>query len=376
MNQQASKKDTFPKLLQENCQLWGRKRVALRKKEYGIWREYTWQDCYDKTKAICLGLMAAGLQPKDGVCILGQSRPEWLWSELAVQTVGGLVLGPDANQSMEQTKSLLVHFRPAFAICQDQEQVDKVLGIRKDVPSLRKVVYWQEKGLENYGNPDLISLDDVVRSGQEHERNHPADFERALENGTDDDTAIVLLSSRAQGSLDLSPATHRFLLSCSGVIQVTKGYHRRKNAEYVSMACPGSFLEQCLGFVPLLLGDQKVNFVEGAATAMRDFREITPDVIVLPSSVWNGMASTIQAKGSDATWLKRRLFNYGLSAARRAGSHPPHQGQAGSGQGEYRVCVRRRVVRGDRRALMRHRRQTGAGLRLIQGRRGEDEPGQ
>ncbi len=312
--------DTLPKLLRTNCRQWGSKRVALRKKEFGIWRESTWQDGYNAAKAIYLGLAALGLKPQERVCILGQGCPEWLWSELALQTLGATTIGPAANRPAEDLRGLLAGFKPAFMICQDQEQVDKALEIDRGRASLRKIIYWRRKGLEDYANPELIWLEDVVRLGKEYEAEHPGDFERSLESTRSDDAAIVLLSRDARGAAGLFPATHRFLLSTLA----GEGAKRGRPREYVSLSPPGSFFEQALGFAPALAGEQIVSFVEKAETAMRDLREISPSAVVLPAATWNSLASSIKARESHSTWLKRQLLSYGLSAAGRSNGsgHP------------------------------------------------------
>ena len=120
----------------------------------------------------------------------------------------------------------------------------------------------------------------------------------------------------AKGGSDLFPATHRFLLSALTGEGAKRGL--TKPREYVSLSPPGSFFEQTLGFARALAGEQIVSFVEKAETAMRDFREISPNAVVLPSATWNPLASSIKARGSESTWLKRRLLSYGLSAAGRA----------------------------------------------------------
>jgi long-chain acyl-CoA synthetase len=283
----------------------------MRKKEYGIWREYTWNDSYEKVKAIFLGLTRLGLGAGNGVSILADNNPEWFWSQLAVQTARGIVIGLNPAGSMKETKGLMILSRARFAMAQDQEQVDKLLGMKKDIPSLQKIIYWDGKGLRHYDNPILISLDELIRMGEEHEKNHPGDFERRLAHGKGDDIATLLFTLGANDSLKLVPATHKFLLSAAEAALASNPVHN--SDEYVSIISPAWFFEKILGFCTSLLAGQRLNFAEKTETAPQDMREISPHALAYPPKLWKVISKTIQENMADGNWLKETLYNFSLS---------------------------------------------------------------
>ncbi|OGO02335.1 MAG: hypothetical protein A2Y72_06320 [Chloroflexi bacterium RBG_13_53_26] len=316
--------DTLPKLLHRNRQQWGSRRIGMRKKEYGIWREYTWNDSYEKVKAIFLGLTRLGLGAGNSVSILADNNPEWFWAQLAVQTSRSIVIGLNPAGSMKETKGLMMLSRARFAMAQDQEQVDKLLAIKKEVPSLQKIIYWDGTGLKQYDNPILISLRELIRMGEEHEKNQPGDFERRLANTKGDDIAVMLFTLGANESLRLVPATHKFLLSATESALISNPVH--DSDEYVSIISPAWFFEQTLGLCTSLLTGQRLNFPEKAETAPQDMREISPDVLAYPPKLWEKIAEAIQENMVDGTWLKTRLYKFSLSlgyrqARLRQGSH-------------------------------------------------------
>ena len=303
--------DTFPKLLLRNYQRWGASRVALRKKEYGIWREYSWEGCYQKVKALFLGLETTGLARGRKVSILGDSNPEWFWSELAVQTAGGVVIGLNSGGSPEELKFVLQQSGTELVLARDQEQVDKLLEIKDELPSLQKIIYWIDKGLRHYDNPILVSLAEVTKLGEEYERSHPGYFEQSIALGKGDDVAVILYTSGTAGSPKAVPATYKFLLSSVESALLLNPVH--EGDEYVSVMNPGWFFEQALGFGACLLVGQKLNFAERADTAALDLREISPHTLVYPSLVWDMITSGIQENIAKGTWLKRTLFKRSLS---------------------------------------------------------------
>jgi long-chain acyl-CoA synthetase len=283
----------------------------LRKKEYGIWREYTWEDCYKKAKAISLGLMTLGLDAGNGVAILADNSPEWFWSELGVQTARGIAAGLNPAGSAEETKGLMTLARAKFALAQDQEQVDKLLDLKEGIPSLQKIIYWREKGLQHYPDSVLMSIAELTKLGEAQEESRSKDFERRLLHGNGNDIAMMVFALGARETLKVVPATHQFLiasaeaaLSCNPIWDTD---------EYFCMISPAWFFEQTLGFVISLLTGQRLNFAEKAETALEDSREISPHVVVYPPKLWEKITEAIQKNTSSSTWLKRTVFNRSVS---------------------------------------------------------------
>jgi len=306
-----NKEDTLPKFLHRNCQQWGCTRVALRKKEYGIWREYTWEDCYKKAKAISLGLITLGLDAGNGVAVLADNSPEWFWSELGVQTARGIAAGLNPAGSAEETKGLMTLARAKFALAQDQEQVDKLLELKEGIPSLQKIIYWHEKGLQHYPESQLMSIAELTKLGEAQEKTRSKDFERRLYHGNGNDIAMMVFALGANEALKVVPATHQFLitsaeaaLACNPVFDTD---------EYFSMISPAWFFEQTLGFVVSLLTGQRLNFAEKTETAPEDSREISPHVVVYPPKLWEKIAEVIQKNTANSTWLKRTVFKRSVS---------------------------------------------------------------
>jgi long-chain acyl-CoA synthetase len=319
VNRQAddseSLENTFPKLLHCRDSEWGGKRVALRQKEFGIWHEYTWKDCYEKTKFIALGLISLGLRNGDIVSILGYNSPEWLWCELGAEAAGGTVLGFDPATGIEEMKHLMAGVRAKVVFVQDQEQVDKVLDIRSALPSLQRVVYWRRKELQRYKDPVLLSLAGLISMGESYVKSQPGEFERRLSEGKETDVAMILLGQGANGELKAWPATHGFLISSAHAALAMHPVHA--SDEYVSSASPSWFFEQVLGFGVSLLTGQRLNFAERADTAPMDFREISPQIVMYPSRTWEMMAEGIQKNMEGGSRLKRVLYHWSLSTGRK-----------------------------------------------------------
>ncbi len=165
------KGDTWPKILKYNFEKYGDNRRAMRHKHYGIWQPYSWKDYYLKVKYLALGLLSLGFEPGDKVLIVGDNAPEWYYAELAAQASHGVSVGVCPDLLPREIKIIAENSEARFAIVEDQEQVDKFLQIKAELPLLKKVIYWSYKGLAHYDDPILMGYKQVLEKGDNMRRN-------------------------------------------------------------------------------------------------------------------------------------------------------------------------------------------------------------
>ncbi|HET6923810.1 MAG TPA: AMP-binding protein, partial [Anaeromyxobacteraceae bacterium] len=152
--------DTFPRLLVRNARRFG-DRTALREKEFGIWQSYSWREYHDRVRDFSLGLMALGLQRGEKVAVIGDNRPEWVWSEIAAQAAGGSSVGLYQDSNLNEVAYVIDHCDASFVVAEDQEQVDKILDMMDKLPKVKHVVYTDPRGMRKYGHPALVSFEAV-----------------------------------------------------------------------------------------------------------------------------------------------------------------------------------------------------------------------
>ena len=165
--------DTWPKVLKYNYEKYGSRHKAMRRKHFGIWQSYTWQDYYLSVKYLALGLLSLGFKAGDKLLIVGDNAPEWYFAELAAQSDHGISVGLYSDLTEVEIQYIVRNSESAFAFVEDQEQVDKFLRIKNELPLLKKIIYWRNKGLSHYQEPALIGYRQLLELGVNMKKSTP-----------------------------------------------------------------------------------------------------------------------------------------------------------------------------------------------------------
>jgi long-chain acyl-CoA synthetase len=297
--------DTLPKCFLAMARQQGQK-IAMRKKRFGIWLEYTWADSLAHVQYMALGLKALGLQRGEKVCLIGENDPEFYWGELAVWSIGGITTAIFTDAGLNELGYVLDNSDAVYLFAHDQEQVDKALAMREKIPNVRKVIYWDEKGLWGYNDDWLMSLTALEAIGQDYASKHPNAFESEINQGQPDEVALFSYTSGTTSLPKGAMIRHSNLLNNSRYTAAVNPVSEQDN--YVSFSPLAWITEQSLGMTGHILYGTMVNFPENSSTVQNDIREVAPSSILFPSRIWEGLASTAQVRINDSSWWNRLLY--------------------------------------------------------------------
>lgn len=308
--------DTFPQLLCQHAQERA-ERPAMREKDLGIWQTWNWRQVADEVRAMACGLNVRGVSRGDRVAIIGDNRPRLYWAMLAAQSISALPVPLYQDAVADEMVFSLRDAGISVAVVEDQEQVDKLLEIREQLPALHTIVYDDTRGLRHYDAPGLLSMDALLGEGRVFHEQHPAFFQLSVEAGQGHDLAIMLYTSGTTGqpkgvvhTFDSMIHTARAAASMEGLTD------REEVLAYLPMAWVGDNL---FSFAQSMVCGFCVSCPESSTTVMTDMREIGPTYYFAPPRVFENLLTQVTIRMEDAGRIKRALFRYFMAHARKVG---------------------------------------------------------
>ncbi|EGQ7875591.1 long-chain fatty acid--CoA ligase [Vibrio parahaemolyticus] len=307
--------DTFPKVLQHNAKHWP-DQVAMREKEFGIWREFTWQDYEDRVKWMALSLQDLGIGEQDVIGLLGDNRPEWVWGELAAHAIKGYSLGIYQDSMHEEVAYLINYAKAKVVIAEDEEQCDKLLELGDEIPSVEFIIYCDPRGMRKYDDPRLIDVEKAYKKGQLIDKADPDKYLNMVAATKGSDLSILCTTSGTTSKPKLAQLhSGTFLDHCAAYLRADP---RSPGDNYVSVLPLPWIMEQVYVVGQALISRQIVNFVEEQETMMADLREIGPNFVLLAPRVWENIVADVSARMMDSTPFKQKMYKLGMKLANQA----------------------------------------------------------
>lgn len=312
----ADKLDTFPKYLLRNAKLFSG-RPAMRHKDYGIWQSWTWAEMLDEVRNFSLGLQKLGLKRGDKVAVVGGNRPALYWSFAAVQALGAVPIPVYADSVADEMVYVLQHAEVRMAVCQDQEQVDKLLSISEQLPDLEHLIYDEPRGLRDYDHATLHAVTDLQNDGRALMPDAEAQWLAEIEKGSGSDLAVMLYTSGTTGM------PKGVMLSYDNIVISSKNANRFDNFDendeiiaYLPLAWVGDHI---FSYGQSLTAGYCVCCPESPETVTENRREIAPTYFFAPPRVFEGLLTEMMVRMEDASPFKQKMFHYFLGVANRVG---------------------------------------------------------
>ena len=308
--------DTFPKLLALNARRFA-DRHAAREKEYGIWQSWTWSELEVEIEGLACGLAALGLERGDRLAIVGRNRPRLYGSMCAAQALGGIPVPMYQDSVAKELQFVVNHAGARFAIAEDQEQVDKLLDIREQCPSLEVILYDDPRGMRHYDQPFLHSYASVQEQGKAFALANPGFYGKEVSKGGGADVAIILYTSGTTGNPKGVILTHdNVLITARNAAEFDNLGVDDEVLAYLPMAWVG---DNIFSFGQSYVTGFCVNCPESAATVMQDLKEIGPTYYFAPPAVFENLLTTVSIRIEDASFIKQKMYHYFMKLAKRVG---------------------------------------------------------
>jgi len=286
--------------------------VAMRYKNLGLWHDISWRRYYETAGNIGAALIDMGLEKGVSVSIIGDNCPEWVMIDMGVQCAGGVSVGIYTTNAWQEVEYVVSNSDSAFLFVENEEQLDKWLNFRDNVPLLKKVIVWDTKGLKDFKDPMLMSLSDLIEKGRNIDK---AALERRMKDVKPDDMSVLIYTSGTTGPPKGAMLTHGNVTWMANAIASQNPMNRYE--EVLSFLPLCHIFERLFSVFAHIQHAYVVNFVEKPDTVMDNMAEVSPTVGYAVPRIWEKYFSAIQIKMSEATGFKRLTYNTALKIGRR-----------------------------------------------------------
>ncbi|MEY4364043.1 MAG: hypothetical protein RLZZ24_1395 [Pseudomonadota bacterium] len=285
--------------------------LMMREKKFGIWQSWDWQQAGEAVRQISMGLMANGFEVGDCASILSNTRLEWVLADMAVLSAGGVSNGIYPTDSVSQVQYLCEDSRTTVLFVEDEEQLDKALMSRGQLPLLKLIVVIDTEGLTRYSDPMVISLQALRDQGRQHERTQPGLFERRRVSRRPEDLAILIYTSGTTGKPKGAMHSH------AGMVYAMRGYSlylaQDQRDERMLFLPLCHIAERLGGMYSCIYGGAILNFVENPDTVPENVREIAPTLFFAVPRVWEKFYSAVTIAIAEAGAFQQAIYRASLA---------------------------------------------------------------
>jgi long-chain acyl-CoA synthetase len=306
--------ETVPSRFLEAAAKWSG-RVAMRKKEFGLWRDITWDDYRRNVRNVAYALMSMGLAHGDRAAIIGDNCPEWVWADLGIQCCGAAATGIYATNAWQQVEYVVTHAEAKFLFVENEEQLDKWLNFRDPTSTLIKVIVWDTEGLRRFKDPMVMTFDELVELGGRVAQEQPGLFAERIAAIRSDDVSVLIYTSGTTGPPKGAMLTHVNCLWMGEAITRENPMHGHDAILSFLPLC--HIFEQLFTVLGHITVGYVVNFIESPNTVTENMIEVSPSVGHAVPRIWEKYYSAIMIRMSDATRVKKVCFFAALKIGKR-----------------------------------------------------------
>jgi len=306
--------ETTPQIFKDTVQKYG-DRVAIRKKEYGLWHDISWNEYYSRAQYVGSALISMGLQKGDRVSIIGDNCPEWVIIDMGIQCAGGVSVGVYSTNAWPQVEYVIENSESKFFFVENEEQLDKWLHFRDKVPFLKKVIVWDLEGLRHFKDPMVMTYNEILEEGRLIVEKDSNLFESRMAEVKPEDLSYLIYTSGTTGLPKGAMLSHRNVIWMGDAVKSV--IYMEDTDEVLSYLPLCHVFEQLFSVIFHITYGGIVNFIESLDTVTDNMKEVSPTVGYAVPRIWEKYLSAVYIRMSDATWFKKLAFAIALKIGQK-----------------------------------------------------------
>ncbi|MEI6608435.1 MAG: long-chain fatty acid--CoA ligase [Deltaproteobacteria bacterium] len=290
-------------------------RLAIEKKMGGVWHGTTWNEYYDRARAVGLGLWSLGVRKGNMVSLLSENRLEWLYTDMGSLGIGVCVIPVYPTLAPEEIEYILNNSESKVIVPENKNQLKKVLEIVDKCPCLEKIIVMEEK--DAVGHPKVMSFKELLKLGHKKHAEDPTLFEKLSQEVTVDDLATIVYTSGTTGLPKGAMITH------GNIFWVVKSLDAIRPPFASDKDCTVPFLplshvfERIAGHFYGMYCGITASYAESIETLLADFEEKRPTMILAVPRVCEKVYQKIMAQVKEQSPFKQKIFAWGQKVGDR-----------------------------------------------------------
>jgi long-chain acyl-CoA synthetase len=307
--------DTIPKMFWRGVTERGAQ-VSLRQKHFGIWQSISWGEFGQVAREIGMGLVALGFEPGECASVLSNTNREWLYADMGILGAGGVSNGIYPTDAPAQVEYLCTDSSTVYLFVEDDEQLDKALEVRANLPKLRRIIVFDMDGLREFNDPQVMSLDALRALGRDYDTAHRDEWERRLVLRKPTDLAMLIYTSGTTGKPKGAMLSHANIITSTRLY--AQAFRQHPDDERMCFLPLCHVAERIVGVYTAFLTGTRLNFVENPETVPENVREIAPTVFGAVPRVWEKFYSVVQIRVKEASRLQQLAYKAAIGIGYKA----------------------------------------------------------
>ena len=283
--------------------------VTLSKDDAGEFQPISFKDFSGLVDTFAWGLHKLGVERGTHVGIIADNRKEWLITDLAVLSLGGIDVPRGSDSTADEISYILAHADCPISIAENQAQAEKILSKEKELPGLKALILYdgaEETKKKSKGSIKIHSFQEIMESGKEGFDQKYIDDE--IEKGNSDEIATLIYTSGTTGEPKGVMLSHR-----SYNFQIDRIYRHVPIAHghiLLSVLPIWHSFERVVEYVTINAGATLAYSKPIGSIMIPDMGKVRPHWLPSVPRIWEGVRSAVYKNAKKGGGAKKVLFSF------------------------------------------------------------------
>ncbi|MGE9314615.1 AMP-dependent synthetase/ligase [Niabella sp. CJ426] len=296
------------------------KNDMLNAKENGQWKAYSTRDVAGIADRLSAGLLAKGVsgnnftaEGSDKIAIISNNRPEWIFTDLAVQQIGAILIPMYPTTSAQELEYILNESEAKYIFVSSEELLTKIQSLKSDY---LKGIYTFDKieGAAHYSELLNLASEQLLQQVKAIKQEIPNTH-----------TATIIYTSGTTGTPKGVMLSHSNIVSNVFFSKASFPFPDQPQTKVLSFLPLNHIFEKMVSYIYLFSGIS-IYYAESLETIADNLREIQPDGFTTVPRLLEKVYEKIMAKGNELSGIKKSLFAWSVALGLKYDNRTPPGG--------------------------------------------------